>query len=448
MDQSSVAAPGHVSCGRPDHRRAAAALKLALVVVLLLLAAASVWTIRTMKNTIDMWIGPLSPSHSAPPRAGPLRVLAPTELLRARTFDEYRAEVDGLVERALALSEFGTRGGLAGACAYAIRGGKRLRPIIVLEICRAATLLRRSAAHPVDPADAALAIEYLHSASLIIDDLPVFDNDSERRGQPTVHAKSNPAVAQMAALSLVSAAFQNICRQIDWIRANCPEFRNVDWVGTRLCYTVSHALGATGAAGGQIMDATLSDAELFQGYGSDALLDIARLKTATFFEISFLVGWLVSGAPLQDAAELQRAGRFFGTAFQIADDIGDMAQDAARRAVGKPGWNFANEYGESAARYFVSQNLDACRRIMQNKKIFTQLWASLYSKVWGMAGAAGASPGKTGAAGASPGKTGAAGASPGKTVVADTLTQRCGPRRRIDTRHTSARGVHNSLTAI
>ena len=384
MDHSS--APGNVSCARPNHRWAAAAFNLALVVALLLLAFASIWTIRTMK-TIDAWIGPLNPTHSAIPRAGPLRDLAPAELLRARTFDEYRAEVDGLVERVLTLNEFGTRGGLAAACAYAIRGGKRLRPIIVLEICRAATRLRETAAHPVDPADAALAVEYLHTASLIIDDLPIFDNDIERRGQPTVHAKSNPAVAQMAALSLVSAAFQNICRQIDWIRVNCPEFRNVDWVGTRLCYTVSHALGASGAAGGQIMDATLSDAELFQSHGSDALLDVARLKTATFFEISFLTGWLISGSPVQDAEELQRAGRFFGTAFQIADDIGDMAQDAARRAAGKPGWNFANEYGENAARRAVSLNLDACRKILQNKNIFTPLWMDLYEKVWGMADA-------------------------------------------------------------
>lgn len=388
MDHSS-AAPGHSSCDCPNRRRArwvAAALNLALVVVLLLLAFASIWVIRMM-NKADRWIGPLKLSRSALPRAEPLRVLAPTELLRARTFDEYRAEVDDLVERVLALNEFGMRGGLAAACAYAIRGGKRLRPIIVLEICRAATRLRRSAAHPVDPADAALAIEYLHAASLIIDDLPIFDDDSERRGQPTVHAQTNPAVAQMAALSLVSAAFQNICRQIDWIRANCPEFRNVDWVGTRLCYTVSHALGAMGAAGGQIMDATPSDSELFQGHGPAALLDIARLKTATFFEIAFLIGWLISGSPLPDAEELQRAGRFFGTAFQIADDIGDMAQDAARRAAGKPGWNFANEYGESAARRFVSQNLSACRRILQNKNIFTPLWVDIYAKVWGMTGA-------------------------------------------------------------
>lgn len=353
----------------------------ALIIVIVCLAAVAVRTRRRVRE-VEERFGLGREVRAAVPRAEPLRELAAEQLLRERTFDEYRQEVDGLIERAVALGEFGQKGKLAEACAHALRGGKRLRPVILLEIARAAAL--RDDRPLVDPADAALFVEYLHAASLVIDDLPAFDDDAERRGQPTVHALATPAVAQMAALSLVAAAFQDVCRQVDWIRDNCPEFKNVDRIGTRICHDVSRALGALGAAGGQYMDSSLSEDELFAERGPDAVLEIMQLKTATFFEVAFLVGWLISGAPAADADDLQRAGRHFGTAFQIADDIGDMGQDAARRAAGKPGWNYANQYGAEEARRRVTQNLNACRLILEEKGIHTPLWREIYEKVWGM----------------------------------------------------------------
>ena len=148
---------------------------------------------------------------------------------------------------------------------------------------------------------------------------------------------------------------------------------------------MGQAIGALGAAGGQFMDSSLSEDELFADHGEGAVLEIMQLKTATFFEISFLSGWLIAGGSTEGAEDLHRAGRHFGTAFQIADDIGDMAQDAARRATGKPGWNFANEYGKEEATRAVTQNLNACRLLLEEKKLYTPLWREVYEKVWGMA---------------------------------------------------------------
>ena len=367
-----------------------------LVIVIVYAGARAIRANRTMKE-VEERFGLKADVRSSLPRSEPLRELSADELLRERTFDEYRKEIDGLVERALTLGEFGRKSKLSEACAHALRGGKRLRPIIIMEVCRALTVARREAAEAaekpdtvappqlVDAADAALFIEFLHTASLVVDDLPAFDDDDERRGKPAVHKKANPAVAQMAALSLVSAAFQDVCRQIDWIRDNCPEFKNVDRVGTRLCHDVGQAIGALGAAGGQFMDSSLSEDELFADHGEGAVLEIMQLKTATFFEISFLSGWLIAGGSTEGAEDLHRAGRHFGTAFQIADDIGDMAQDAARRATGKPGWNFANEYGKEEATRAVTQNLNACRLLLEEKKLYTPLWREVYEKVWGMA---------------------------------------------------------------
>ncbi len=134
------------------------------------------------------------------------------------------------------------------------------------------------------------------------------------------------------------------------------------------------------------MDSALSEAELFAAHGSGAVLEIMRLKTATFYEIAFLAGWLVAGGDAAGAEDLRRAGQRFGTAFQVADDIGDAAQDAARRAAGKPGWNFANHYGEGEARAWVARELAACRAALEARGLFTPLWEEIYGKVWAMAG--------------------------------------------------------------
>jgi geranylgeranyl diphosphate synthase type II len=330
------------------------------------------------------------PARSSVPRAEALRALDEDELLAPRTFDEYRAEVDGLVERALALREFGDDSRLAGACALSLRGGKRLRPVIILEVCRATTLARRAAgadaaaAPAVDAGDAALFLEFLHTASLVIDDLPAFDDDPLRRGRPATHVAAGPAVAQMAALSLVAAAYQDVCRQVDWIRDHCPGIPNVDAIGTRVCHDVSVAIGALGAAGGQFMDSSLTADELAAAHGPDAVHKIMRLKTATFYEVAFVTGWLIAGGDPGAAAAVKDAGRLFGTAFQIADDVGDMAQDARRRAAGKPGWNYALVHGEAPARAAVAADLASCRTILEGFGLFTPLWEEIYEKVWGM----------------------------------------------------------------
>jgi geranylgeranyl diphosphate synthase type II len=333
--------------------------------------------------------------RSSVPRPEPLRALSAGALLAPRTYAEYRGEVDGLVARALAQGEFGTAGPIEKTCAHALRGGKRLRSIIALEIGRAAACVATNATNapggtnatdpPVDAAEAALAIEYLHTASLIIDDLPEFDDDDERRGRPAAHRVTSPAVAQMSAVALVSAAFQNICRQVDWIRESCPRFENVDRLGTRLCFDVAYALGGDGAVGGQCLDSVVAEAEILARAGEAGVLDVLQLKTATFFEIAFLSGWLVAGGSSAGGEAVQRAGRHFGIAFQVADDMGDMAQDAARRAAGKPGLNYANLCGLEAAEDVVARNLDNCMQILDDHQLLTPLWGEVVDKVWGMA---------------------------------------------------------------
>lgn len=368
------------------------AVIVVLVIVIVFLGAKAYKARRALKEVAEHF-GILETARSSIPRKGgaALRNATPEELTTPRSFDERRREVDSLVQRALDLEEFGPASELSEACAHALAGGKRLRPIIILEITRrlnekAVISAGTSADTPalVDAADGALFMEYLHTASLVIDDHPDFDDDAVRRQQASLHVKTGPAVAQMAAISMVAAAFQNICRQIDWIRDNCPQVKNVDRMSTLLCNDVSRAIGACGAAGGQYMDG-VSLAQLQQEYGGSAIMDIMYKKTATFFEISFITGWLIGGGAAERLDEVRDAGRNFGIAFQIADDIGDTEEDQQRQLSGKPGWNFALYYGEEAALREVEQRLNACRLILARLDLWTPLWDEIYQKVWGMA---------------------------------------------------------------
>lgn len=372
------------------------AVYLAIIAILILIIvyaiARAVRAARIMREVSERF-GLREIFRASIPRSAPLRRVTIRELLKPRSYDEYLREVDALISRAVSLGEFGKRTKLSEACEHALKGGKRLRPIILMEIARAVSVRRmgnslkyndQEAVMPVDPADAALFVEYMHSASLIIDDMPEFDNDVERRGKPTVHAMTSPAVAQMAAISLISSAFQNICRQIDWIRDNCPEFKDVDNIGTKLCNDISRAIGVFGAAGGQYMDVSPAD-QLFTEYGPGAVMEIMYKKTATFFEIAAVTGWLIAGGESDSLEDVRSVGKHLGIAFQIADDIGDMDRDAERQKKGKPGFNVAHEIGRDEAMREMERNLRAARLNLERLRLWSELWATIEKKVIGMA---------------------------------------------------------------
>lgn len=357
-----------------QHAHAVYLAVIAVLIIAIVVASAKALRAGRVLAEVEERFGLKDDARSAAPRkaGAALRRMTPAEILRPRTYDQYRREVDALVQRAQAIEEFGPPTKLAEACAAALVGGKRLRAVITLEVARAVSAARRG--EVVDVAEAALFVEYLHAASLVIDDLPEFDNDAVRRGRPALHAAVGPAVAQMAALSLVAAAFQNIARQIDWIRERCPEVKNPDRIGTRLCGEVSRALGAAGAAAGQYMDVS-SPAQLYREHGQDAVVQLSERKTATFFEIAVVAGWLLAGGAPERVDVARDVGRHLGTAYQIADDLGDMEQDAARAAQGRPGWNFANEYGRDVAERELTRNLNGARLLMVECGLWTRLWA-------------------------------------------------------------------------
>jgi geranylgeranyl pyrophosphate synthase len=371
------------------------AVIIVLVVALVYVGARALRARKVVKKVASHF-GLHKTYEASVPRAEALRRLTPEELLAPRTFKEYQDEFEAVLRRALELGDFSDTGkpgapttALQHACHHALARGKRLRPVILLEIARA-TSARRYASDsmpPVDAANAAIAVECFHAASLVIDDLPAFDNDVERRGEPSVWAATSQSTALMAAISMMSGAFQDVCRQVDWLRDNCSQWVDADRVGIHLCSQMSVALGVMGAASGQCMD-TMDEGELASHSGTAvAGVDtLVQRKTSPFFEMAFVCGWLVGGgeADSENIGALRAAGRAFGTAFQVADDIGDLAQDQERRESGRAGWNYADVHGVPAAEEAVVNNLTACRRVLSARGLDTPLWNEVYNKVVGM----------------------------------------------------------------
>jgi len=190
-------------------------------------------------------------------------------------------------------------------------GGKRLRPVLVLA---AAELSGRAA---YDPLPAAVAVECIHTYSLIHDDLPCMDNDDLRRGRPTAHKEFDEATALLAGDALLTHAFLLIGEQYPETPELCAA----------LLRELAYAAGSERLIGGQMED-------LLAEKKADATaeeLDFIHLnKTAAMIEVSLVMGGLCGRIPPGHELELLRGlGRELGVAFQIVDDVLDATADSA-----------------------------------------------------------------------------------------------------------------------
>jgi geranylgeranyl pyrophosphate synthase len=188
-------------------------------------------------------------------------------------------------------------------------GGKRLRPVLVLATARLYGA-QEDAALP-----AAVAIECLHTYSLIHDDLPCMDNDDLRRGRPTAHRQFDEATALLAGDALLTHAFALLAENY----AGQPALAGA------LTRELAAAAGSRRLIGGQMEDllaekraATVADLEF-----------IHLNKTAAMIEASLVLGGLVGGADAAAVAMLREVGRHLGLAFQIIDDILDATADSS-----------------------------------------------------------------------------------------------------------------------
>jgi geranylgeranyl diphosphate synthase, type II len=228
-------------------------------------------------------------------------------------FEQDRLAVDAQLERLLPADTVRPPS-IHQAMRYSVfAGGKRVRPILCLETARIFEADATAALYP------GCAIEFIHTYSLIHDDLPALDNDDLRRGKPTSHKKFGEATAILAGDGLLTLAFEAIAA------APVSSERRVAMVTE-----IASAAGTVnGMVGGQVADLESEGKKA----APETLEYIHRSKTAALIRAAVTSGALCAGAPAEDVARLRRFGETIGWAFQVTDDILDVEESSA--ALGK-----------------------------------------------------------------------------------------------------------------
>ncbi|HEX5474561.1 MAG TPA: polyprenyl synthetase family protein [Vicinamibacterales bacterium] len=222
-----------------------------------------------------------------------------------RFFADYQQRVSAELHRIVPPGE----AAVERAMAYtALAPSKQVRAVLTL-LCAELCGVDSAAAVP-----AAAAIELVHSASLILDDLPSMDDAPLRRGRPANHREFGESIAILAAFALLNLAYGTIARRYE------PP------LASRLASLASDAIGPAGLTGGQALDLLATEHQIT----FEALERIHRGKTGALFVAAATAGALVGGAAGEPVAALAAYAKNLGLAFQIVDDLLDVEGDPAQ----------------------------------------------------------------------------------------------------------------------
>ena len=255
------------------------------------------------------------------------------------TLKEYKALIDTKLAEYFRADDM-PQAGLFEAMRYSLNaGGKRIRPILVLEFCRI-TGGDCDKALPV-----ACAIEMLHTYSLIHDDLPCMDNDDLRRGKPTNHVVYGECTATLAGDALQAEAFGTILRSAlpAESRAECARI-------------FADAVGADGMCGGQFLD-MIGENKLLT---ADELDEINSRKTGALLIAACTMGVAAAGGNEKQSEAAKRFGAAIGAAFQIRDDMLDVISTSEQ--LGKPIGSDAQEHKNT---YMALYGAERCMKMIE-----------------------------------------------------------------------------------
>lgn len=196
-------------------------------------------------------------------------------------------------------------------------GGKRLRPMLMRETFR----MFGGEGDIIEPF--MVAIEMIHTYSLVHDDLPAMDNDEYRRGRKTTHVVYGEDMGILAGDALLNYAFETACRAFDMRPQESLCIGNAVKI-------LAQKAGIYGMIGGQVVDVKSSGCAV-----SGEMLDfIYHLKTAALIEASVMIGAVLAGAGQEETEKMEIIARKIGLAFQIQDDILDVT--STTEMLGKP----------------------------------------------------------------------------------------------------------------
>lgn len=232
-------------------------------------------------------------------------------------------------------------------------GGKRLRPIMVMETCKAFGGDFKKAM------PFACSLEMIHTYSLIHDDLPAIDNDDYRRGRLTNHKMFGEDIAILAGDALLHHAFETMSRA-------CVEQNDIG--SCRAMLAIAEGAGVHGMVGGQVVD-VISEGKPID---KETLDFIHKNKTAAMLIGALKSGAIIGGASDAEVKKIEKAGELIGIAFQIQDDILDVTSTFEK--LGKPinsdeknnKVTYATMFGVEKASEFVKSMSDEAIEILQS----------------------------------------------------------------------------------
>ena len=260
---------------------------------------------------------------------------------------------------------------IADAMEYSLMaGGKRLRPMLMLEAYR---LFGGSDEAEIEPFMA--AIEMIHTYSLVHDDLPAMDNDEYRRGRKTTHIVYGEDMGILAGDALLNYAYETAVEGA--LKLKDPA------KGLKALQILSRKAGVYGMVGGQVVDVELTGKPIPE----EQLDFIYRYKTSALLEASLMAGAALAGAAEEEIAQIECVGRLVGLAFQIQDDILDLTSTAEE--LGKPiGSDLRNEKttyvslhgmreAEEAVEEYSKEAVEILENLSEENEFLDQLIVSL-----------------------------------------------------------------------
>ncbi len=258
--------------------------------------------------------------------------------------ETYVQHINSYLESCFDFYNFEPQHTLFDAMRYSLlAGGKRLRPVLVLDFCR------MSGGCWPDATPFGAALEMVHTYSLIHDDLPSMDNDDYRRGRLTNHKVYGEATAILAGDALLTASFGQI--------ADAPGISET--AKLRAVSYLSRCAGECGMVGGQMLDMLSEERECTQ----EEILNIQNRKTGALIKAACVLGvYAGSGTAQQEFAAMEFADHL-GLAFQIRDDVLDVIGDAGKlgKATGVDGAKntFVRLYGLEKCQELIQVHTDA-----------------------------------------------------------------------------------------
>jgi len=268
-----------------------------------------------------------------------------------KNYNEIITDLDNYMIELLDNSEYPKQ--LVDPIKYIFIGkGKRIRAILLVEVCELFELSYK------DIRNVALALECIHTYSLIHDDLPAMDDDDYRRGQLTLHKKYDEATAILVGDALISLAFELLATPSDKINNECA---------LNLVNKLAKCSGLGGMVGGQILDLKISSSIA----SIDLVNNMQQMKTGALFHFACLAGPIIKGNDADQKIFAQFAD-FFGSIFQISDDLIDIESTLSEAGKNvnkdkeKDKYTLIEFLGVDGAKAQIAQHLEDVRILLHD----------------------------------------------------------------------------------